>query len=49
MGENAGREAIDASQSNLGVNAGFERQPLIVQISWSWSWFLRNKTTIVLW
>jgi hypothetical protein len=29
-----------ASQSNfLGVNAGFERQPLIVQISLSWSWF----------
>jgi hypothetical protein len=23
----------------LGVNAGFERQPLIVQILWSWSWF----------
>jgi hypothetical protein len=45
-GENAGR-GYDASQSNLGVNVGFERQPLIVQISFELELVLRNKCTIV--
>jgi hypothetical protein len=48
MGENAGREAIDASQSNfLGVNAGFRATTAYSSNFFELELVLRNKCTIV--